>query len=62
VPIEATFFNEMADQYSFLEEGRTYLMNGGTIKLAQKKFSSLSNDFCIVFDKPKLTEITEYYA
>ena len=37
-------------------------MNGGTVKLAQKKFSSLSNDFCIVFDKPGLTEITEYYA
>ena len=32
-------------------------MSSGTVKLANRKFSSIKNDFCIVFDRN--AEITE---
>ncbi len=50
--IEGTFFNEQAlTNNSTLEENKVYLISGGQIKIANKKFTSISNDFCITFDK-----------
>lgn len=28
-----------------------YLFSGGNVKMANKKFTSVKNDFCIVFEK-----------
>ncbi|CDW80297.1 replication protein a 70 kda dna-binding [Stylonychia lemnae] len=50
--IEATFFNVAAD---FFEDklllGRVYDFYDGNIKLANKKFSTVNNDFTITFEK-----------
>ena len=34
-----------------------YVFSGGSLKMANKKFTSIKNDFCITFDKS--TEIQE---
>jgi replication factor A1 len=34
-----------------LEKNKIYLFSNGMIKMANKKFSSLKNDFCIIFEK-----------
>ena len=49
--IEGTFFNEAADMFeNKLEEDKVYLFSNGTIKIANQKFTSIKNDFCIVFE------------
>ena len=56
--IEGTFFNDSAKKYSpLLEKNKIYLFSNGMIKMANKKFSSLKNDFCIIFEK--LSDIQE---
>ena len=57
-PISATFFNKAVDKFSFIKEGKSYLFSGGKITIANKKFSSLQNDFQIDFDQFK-TEVIE---
>jgi replication factor A1 len=50
--IEGTFFDEAADHFdSLICEGKVYLFSNGTVKMANKKFSSIKNDFCLVFEK-----------
>lgn len=50
--IEGTFFNDAAQHFdTLLVEDRVYLFSNGTVKMANKKFTSLQNDFCIVFEK-----------
>jgi replication factor A1 len=50
--IEGTFFNDSAKKYHpLLEKNKIYLFSNGMIKMANKKFSSLKNDFCIIFEK-----------
>lgn len=34
-----------------MKEGNIYLCSGGTVKLANQRFATVKNDFCIVFDK-----------
>lgn len=34
-----------------LEENKVYLFSNGSVKMANKKFTSVKNDFCIIFDK-----------
>ena len=40
-----------------MKEGCIYLCSGGTVKLANQRFATVKNDFCLVFDKN--AEITE---
>jgi len=48
--IQATFFKEAVDKYEpILDEGAVYTFSNGTIKAANKKFTSIPNDFCINF-------------
>jgi replication factor A1 len=58
--IQATFFNEQAEQYErFLEENHVYTFSGGQIKIANQKFTSIKNEFCIVFDKNTSIELAK---
>lgn len=51
-PIEATFFNEDAKNWSTqIEENRVYTFSEGMVKLANKRFTSNNNDFCINFGR-----------
>ena len=50
--IEGTFFNSAADVFdSKVFEDKVYLFSNAAIKMANKKFTSIRNDFCIVFEK-----------
>lgn len=49
--IQATFFNEGARKYfEDIHEGKIYRMSGGQIKMANKRFTTIKNDFQITFD------------
>ena len=44
--IQAAFFNEAAAKFGpVLQEGKVYLMSGGQVKLANKRFTTIKNDF-----------------
>ena len=50
--IQGTFFNEQATKFQpELEENACYVISGGKIKLANKKYTSIKNDHCITFDE-----------
>jgi len=50
--IQATFFNDTAQKFdSELQENSVYTFTGGQVKLANKKFTSIKNDYCITFDR-----------
>lgn len=50
--IEGTFFNEAADNFdSKIKENHVYTFANGVVRMANKKFTSVRNDFCIVFEK-----------
>lgn len=50
--IEGTFFNEAAELFDpCIHENKVYLFSNGCVKMANKKFTSIKNDFCIVFEK-----------
>ena len=34
-----------------ISENKVYLISNGTIKISNKKYTSITNDFCINFDK-----------
>jgi ssDNA-binding replication factor A large subunit len=33
------------------QEGKVYLFSNGTVKIANQKYTSIKNDYCIVFDR-----------
>ena len=50
--IQGTFFKDAFDRFDpILREGAIYLMSGGTVKLANQRFATVKNDFCLVFDR-----------
>lgn len=59
--IQATFFKTAADKFDpVLKEGNIYLCSGGTVKLANQRFATVKNDFCIVFDNnAEITEVAD---
>jgi len=49
--IQATFFNDAADKFNnMIEQGQCYLFANGFVKMANKRFTSIKNDFCLTFD------------
>jgi replication factor A1 len=34
-----------------LKENHVYLFSNGTVKMANKKYTSIKNDYCITFDR-----------
>lgn len=50
--IQATFFNQQAQKFNeSLQEDKVYQFANGTIKLANKRYTSIKNDYCITFDQ-----------
>ena len=50
--IEGTFFKKSAEKFSeIIKEGKVYLFSDGYIKLANKKYTSVDNDFAITFEE-----------
>lgn len=50
--IEGAFFGESADYWDTkLKEGKIYLFSNGTVKISNKKFTAVKNDFCLIFEK-----------
>ncbi len=51
--IQATFFGEQAAQKygPMIRENKVYLFANGQVKLANKKFTSIKNDYCLTFDQ-----------
>ena len=50
--IEGTFFNDAADHFDkLIQVNKVYLFSKGVVKMANKKFTSINNDFCIVFEQ-----------
>lgn len=44
-------FKETATKYNEqLQEGKVYVFSNGTVKMANKKFSTIKHDFCLIFD------------
>jgi len=49
--MRATGFNQECDKYyDFLKEGAVYFIKGGSIKSANRKFSSINNDYELTFN------------
>ena len=50
--IEGTFFKKSAEKFSkLIIENNVYLFSDGNIKLANKKYTSVLNDFAITFEE-----------
>lgn len=50
--IEGTFFNDAANKFdTILQKNKVFLFSNGSIKMANKRYTSVRNDFCIVFEK-----------
>ena len=50
--IEGTFFNDAAHHFNeLLQKDKVYLFSGGNVKMANKKFTSVKNDYSIIFEK-----------
>eukprot|EP00347_Sterkiella_histriomuscorum_P019324 403342085 len=60
-PIEATFFNDAADFFEHkIHVGKVYDFCDGSIKLANKKFTTVKNDFTLTFEKSsQITEVAD---
>lgn len=42
----------MAEKYdTMIKENGVYLFSNGTVKIANSKYSSIKNDYCVVFDR-----------
>lgn len=49
--IQATFFNDAAIKYSAtLQTNKVYIFSNGSVKMANKRFTSIKNDFSLTFD------------
>jgi replication factor A1 len=50
--IQATFFGQDTIQKygSILKENKVYLFSNGQVRIANKKFTSIKNDYCLIFD------------
>lgn len=44
-------FKESAVKFNDqLVEGKVYVFSNGNVKMANKKFSTIKHDFCLIFD------------
>ncbi len=51
--IQATFFGpEAASKFGpLIKENKVFLFANGSVKLANKKYTSIKNDYCLTFDQ-----------
>lgn len=53
--IQATFFNENAERwYAKMTENKVYIIANGQVKMANKRFTSIKNDFCLTLGNETL--------
>jgi len=58
--IKATWFNEAADKFNFLTEGKVYTFHRGQVKVANKKFNQLKHQYELAFNADAvITEVAE---
>lgn len=59
--IQGTFFKHMAKKwFPLIQEDKVYEVSCGQIKIANKKFTSITNDYCISFsDSTDFKEVKE---
>ena len=58
--IVGTFFNESAEKYyGELVEGQVYTFTGGSVKIANSKYTSVKNDYNIIFDRTTVIQLSE---
>jgi ssDNA-binding replication factor A large subunit len=56
----ATFFNDQADNMEgMLVENKVYTFANGQVKMANKRYTSIQNDYSIVFDKNSTVELVQ---
>ena len=49
--ILATLFNEAIDKFdAIIKLDHVYTISGGKVKVSNKKFTSIKNDFCLMLD------------
>ena len=49
--IQATFFGDAVYKFApILKENKVFLLANGQVKIANKKFTSIKNDYCLTFD------------
>ncbi len=55
--IVGTFFNDSAEKYyAELDEGNVYTFANGNVKIANSKYTSVKNDYTIIFDRTSVIE------
>jgi len=55
--IQATAFNECATAWdAIIETDSVYTFSNGQIKIANKRFTSITNDYCVTFGKDSQCE------
>lgn len=59
--IQGTFFNQNAQKYfQIIKENGVYIVSNGNIKLANRRFTSIPNDYCISFNEDvEFVEVAE---
>ena len=58
--IQGTCFNETARKFDAeLEENCVYTFENGQVKLANKRFTSIKNDYCLTFDQNTIVKKCE---
>jgi len=58
--ISAILCGEAVEKYEkILHKGKVYLISNGEVKIAQKKYSSIKNDFALTLDKQAIIEESE---
>ena len=59
--IQGTFFGECAAKFAdSLQEEGVYTFQNATVKLANKRYTSIKNDYCLTFDKDaKILELLD---
>lgn len=62
--IEGTFLNEAAENFERkIKENKVYLFSNGCVKMANKRFTTIKNGFCIVFEKnAQILEVEDHFS
>jgi|DEB0MinimDraft_12_1074336.scaffolds.fasta_scaffold23113_2 replication factor A1 len=59
-PIECTFFNDAAKQFNdAIEQDKVYTFSNGNVSMANKKFTKVKNDYCIMFGKSAVIQLAK---
>jgi replication factor A1 len=59
--IQGTFFNQQVQKFfPMIKENKVYAVSGGSLKISNKKFTSIPHDYCLnFFDDTEFHEVAE---